>query len=481
MSSADTDQGSWRAWGFLPPTTSSSSSRRGRSSPIRVAESDMDELAMLLADTPLRRLKVKEKLAAKYTKGGQLFEALALYQEILSLAQLAVSVYGRDKQLPLLLCRSHVKMAHAYFNVKYILQAQDHCNTALEVLPSAALSSQQGRELRKDIFLMLGETHLMSTPPKPVTALQMFKKAVDATAVEDITDLGVKTLISKCHGVMGEAKLQEACSIQDARVELDRLVATLQAKLVDRDDVSGARKLKMERPAVEQRLEDARNELMDEHERQQGLLSQASEQLELAIVTLMDVIVAKSDQLRSESGGDNKGSPELTTLWRLECGFMYKAAVTAEMQGNIPLEIQHLKEIVTAYGANNLAAGPAARALKRKAAALNRQKNYELMLDLQEQALEDYEMLGGLQSVLFPFDKAQEELGRADVLKLVGDVNVGARRFSKAKVAFTAALQLYSRQGDAAMVQELNARISHVNGHLNVEEDEPVAAPRTAW
>lgn len=50
------------------------------------------------------------------------------------------------------------------------------------------------------------------------------------------------------------------------------------------------------------------------------------------------------------------------------------------------------------------------------------------------------------------------QLGRADVLKLVGDVNVGARRFSKAKVAFTAALQLYSRQGDAAMVQELNAR-----------------------
>lgn len=33
------------------------------------------------------------------------------------------------------------------------------------------------------------------------------------------------------------------------------------------------------------------------------------------------------------------------------------------------------------------------------------------MLDLQEQALEDYEMLGGLQSVLFPFDKAQEEVG----------------------------------------------------------------------
>lgn len=50
--------------------------------------------------------------------------------------------------------------------------------------------------------------------------------------------------------------------------------------------------------------------------------------------------------------------------------------VLSEMQGNIPLEIQHLKEIVTAYGANNLAAGPAARALKRKAAALNRQKNY---------------------------------------------------------------------------------------------------------
>lgn len=46
---------------------------------------------------------------------------------------------------------------------------------------------------------------------------------------------------------------------------------------------------------------------MDEHERQQGLLSQASEQLELAIVTLMDVIVAKSDQLRSEVSLQSEG------------------------------------------------------------------------------------------------------------------------------------------------------------------------------
>lgn len=39
---------------------------------------------------------------------------------------------------------------------------------------------------------------------------------------------------------------------------------------------------------------------MDEHERQKGLLSQASQQLEQAIDILMDVIVGKSDQLRSE-------------------------------------------------------------------------------------------------------------------------------------------------------------------------------------
>lgn len=31
----------------------------------------------------------------------------------------------------------------------------------------------------------------------------------------------------------------------------------------------------------------------------------------------------------TQSGGDSKCNPELTTLWRLECEFMYKAAVTA--------------------------------------------------------------------------------------------------------------------------------------------------------
>lgn len=41
---------------------------------------------------------------------------------------MAVTVYGTDKQKPLLLCETHLKMAQAYFNVKYIVQAQDHCN-----------------------------------------------------------------------------------------------------------------------------------------------------------------------------------------------------------------------------------------------------------------------------------------------------------------------------------------------------------------
>lgn len=41
------------------------------------------------------------------------------------------------------------------------------------------------------------------------------------------------------------------------------------------------------------------------------------------------------------------------------------------------------------------------------------------MLDLQEQALEDYEMLGDLQSVLFPFDKSKEEVSVVEPSRLV--------------------------------------------------------------
>lgn len=53
-----------------------------------------------------------------------------------------------------------------------------------------------------------------------------------------------------------------------------------------------------------------------------------------------------------------------------------RVCVHLEMQGDTQLEIRHLKEIMTAYGAKNLAAGPAAQALKRKASAFIRQQDY---------------------------------------------------------------------------------------------------------
>ena len=124
----------------------------------------LDELALLLADTPLRRLRVREKDAqrlfevrggaaggrqtshtASHThflhthhdiaiiysyQAGDLWGSLKFRQEALALCKLysPSGPYASENNFPMLLSDTHFKLAKVYAALQCIAQASDHCN-----------------------------------------------------------------------------------------------------------------------------------------------------------------------------------------------------------------------------------------------------------------------------------------------------------------------------------------------------------------
>lgn len=104
--------------GSLPPGVSTTGLTVGQ----------IDELTLLLADTPLKKLRHKDAQAAKATAAGDPWAALELRQQQLALAKLCAITgpYSAQKRYPLLLAEAHYKLAAAYADMQCTPQANEH-------------------------------------------------------------------------------------------------------------------------------------------------------------------------------------------------------------------------------------------------------------------------------------------------------------------------------------------------------------------
>ena len=104
--------------GSLPPDVSTTGLTVGQ----------IDELTLLLADTPLKKLRHKDAQAAKATAAGDPWAALELRQQQLALAKLCAITgpYSAQKRYPLLLAEAHYKLAAAYADMQCTPQANEH-------------------------------------------------------------------------------------------------------------------------------------------------------------------------------------------------------------------------------------------------------------------------------------------------------------------------------------------------------------------
>ncbi len=77
------------------------------------------------------------------------------------------AVYGDENQYPMLVSDAHFQLAKAYAELKCVQQANDHCNRALEAMPTYGMPHDQIQKFRLDTNIMLAEMLLTSKPPKP--------------------------------------------------------------------------------------------------------------------------------------------------------------------------------------------------------------------------------------------------------------------------------------------------------------------------
>jgi len=427
------------------------------------AAGEVDELTLLMADTPFRKLKGKEKEADKVAKSGDAWGALRLRQEALALARMYSSTgpYRDDNRFPMLLPNAHFKLAKSYAELQCIPQAAEHCNRAMESLPVHGQYHDKVVAFKRELNILMGETLLMARPPKPQVALQHFLAAVNAKSQAEVADMGVLVLIAQCHALIGDAKLQEAKATREACGVLEQRLLALEAKLEATDKKS------MERASLKQKLEDTRSELAEEQGFESKLLEEARSSLDEALVeTLMHVVDAEESRLREKLPDTYKQHPLLMMLYRRSSELSLKLAMVEGLAGSTKDQLRSLEEVLTVQ--NNygfLPHGLLARTLKEKGAVLVAMSNYD-------DALKTYNELLELQTQRYPDDSAKQAVAKAETLKLIGNVYVAKRHFNRAKEHYDASLELFATYlgPRSSMVIDLEHRINELRAYVNDEE-----------
>eukprot|EP00798_Chlamydomonas_sp_ICE-L_P022933 gene22933-30113_t len=140
---------------------------------------DVDELQLLLADTPSRRLKLKSTQADELSKAGDLWGCVRLRQECLAIAKIYNNVYhGAERgRHPMMMSTAHFRLAEAYSDLK--------CHP-------------------QDVNLLMGQSLLLLEPPRPHNALQHFAAAANVASPQEVTESAVK----KFEGAVASRELQ---------------------------------------------------------------------------------------------------------------------------------------------------------------------------------------------------------------------------------------------------------------------------------
>eukprot|EP00798_Chlamydomonas_sp_ICE-L_P004989 gene4989-34769_t len=312
------------------------------------ASGEPDALQLLLDDTPLRRLRRKNKEAEEVAK--------------------------------------------AYAELKCYAQTGEHCNMAITSTPESGVSERVAG-MKREVNLLMGETLLTCSTPKPLIALEHFAAAAGARSSDDVTDPAIKVLISQSHAMIGDAKLGDAKAAREACLQVETRIAALKAKLNNLPSRS------MDRSSMHITIDQKTNDLADESAYERKLLDETKFALDKAVDTLTDVAFEEEERLKKVLQEDgHKKHPLLISLFtrcsellhRLatveglrgnthrRCSEMLLRLATVEgLRGNTDAEVAHLQNIMSIQrNYNFLPLGVVSMALKETGAVYVVRKKY---------------------------------------------------------------------------------------------------------
>ncbi|GAX83688.1 hypothetical protein CEUSTIGMA_g11113.t1 [Chlamydomonas eustigma] len=431
---------------------------------------ELDELALLLSDTPYKKMKLREKDARKLFQAGDLWASLKCRMDILGIAKMySTGPYCNENKYPMLLSDAHFKLSKSYAALQCVPQAIDHCNRALEAIPSLGMSNSQVISFKKEVHILLGEALLMASPPKPQASLQYLLASEGCSCSDDLKDPGVRILAAQCHAILGIEKLQQISATRNAEDTLNQRVQQISAKLLTLDGKS------KEYERLQQKLEETQNELIEERGFGGVLVNEARLQLDKATDILMFVIDEEEQRLRKKmSDEERKGHPLIQLLWRRACEILFKMSVLEGVAGRIKNQVGHLENITGVQeGYNCISQGLLACVLKEKGAALvalgSTQSDSQLQQAELKKALGAYDDLMDLQAQRFPEGSAKYATSRAEALKLMGNVYVALRQWERAQEHFNEAMDMYASYlgPTSSLVSDLQTRILEVNSYIN--------------
>lgn len=436
-------------------------------------ERERDELKLYLNDTPLQRIKQKEKEVDSLLEAENFDAVLSLRQQCLGLARIHARLFNRATESPLLLPQQHYKLARTYADREYIKQAMQHCKRAIDCMPDhIPQGPEELNRLRKATHMLLGELLLQLTPPKPQQALRHFE---DANALgKNNDDTSVQAMMSHAHGLLGEQKLAEAVATAQAKSALEQRIASLDSKNASLDPEA------MDSIEIRRQIQACKQELSDESHYLHKLCEEAEKEIEDAIGTLINIITAEREK------GTDPLDPIMITLKRRTAELALKGTDVWALENNAEQQMSYVRDIVSTQEELLMAwenaeaakesgereaevprredvvipARLMVKALKTKAGILMAQQSYDEALRIYDEVLE-------LQRTRFKPGTIKMEVHEAEVAKLKGNVHLARKEFNRARNLYNDALKLYSTHlgADCEEALELVHRINEMTAY----------------
>mmetsp|Transcript_38196 Transcript_38196/g.107927 ORF Transcript_38196/g.107927 Transcript_38196/m.107927 type:complete len:624 (-) Transcript_38196:107-1978(-) len=431
----------------------------GDNSMAMVIANETDEYERTLQNTPLKRMKEKELLAAELRKEGQLDEEVRARQELVALARLHCQ-FEKGIVDTTALARAHINLGGAYASKGLWKQAVIHGRRGLDHVGMLPAETPNLTPVEQGAHALLGEAYMNLEQPSPDKAMAHLAKAFPDDGTADMSPV-LALKLSECHAVMGEDAagmvLQAGRNIRKGTSEIQKLVQ----KIASLDPTD------MKRFQLQDRLYVLRPAIASAEREMPELCSVAETNLDKAVDGLMDYIDRYERAIEKRGGTPDRNSRELMMLYRRCSELMLQLAEVKQTQGSLNNSISLLEEIVRlhrVYG--NLSSDLLATTHTLKGNAL-------VKTGQMEEALDAYTELLSIQQSQDDMDANLRERGEGEAHKLMGNVYMAVRNVSSAEKHYSEALNLFkSAYGEGhRQTQELEKRIQRLAAFTSAHEN----------